>query len=200
MKKLILPLALLSVAPLAAQSFEVGLFAGQQSFKSFSDSGSTAEPAKKTVVGARFGYSVVDLGPALFQVTAGYQPEVKTDFEIDGTAFPGVEFTQKHWSVGAMFNFKAGVAFGAGLEYRNESLGLKGPGGDISTTYGRPWARANVGFAFPTPLVKPFLGLEVAVPLTSTSPSLTDYSSDEKSFLKAHAPKMQVGIYGGLRF
>lgn len=200
MKKLILPLALLSIAPLAAQSFEVGVFAGQQSFKSFDDAGAKLEPAKKTVVGARFGYSVVDLGPALFQLTAGYQPEVKTDVEVNGTAIPGVEYRQKHWSVGAMFNFKAGVAIGAGVEYRNESLGLKAPGTDISTTYGRPWARANVGFAFPTPLVKPFLGLEVAVPMTSSSPSATDYNNDEKSFLKAHAPKMQVGIYAGLRF
>lgn len=193
MKKLILPLALLSVAPLAAQSFEVGVFAGQQSFKSYDDAGAKVEPAKKTVVGARFGYSIVDLGPALFQLTAGYQPEVKTDVEVNGNAIPGVEFKQKHWSVGAMFNFKAGVAIGAGVEFRNETLSA----GPDSTTYGRPWARANIGFAFPTPLVKPFIGLEVAAPMTSKS---YDPTASDAENLKSVAPKMQVGLYAGLRF
>ncbi|MDP1830748.1 MAG: hypothetical protein Q8K67_01730 [Geothrix sp.] len=200
MKKTLLPL-LLVAAPLSAQSFEAGLFIGQQSYKSFSDAGLTAEPAKKTVAGVRFGYSLVDLGPALLQVTAGYQPESKTGIEVNGTAVPGFDFTQKHWSVGAMFNFKAFVAIGAGVEYRSESLGVKGPLTDISTTYGRPWARANVGFAFPTPIVKPFIGLEVALPLTSTSPSTAEYfGPDDAVSLKAHAPKMQIGVYGGIRF
>jgi predicted porin len=192
-KKLILPLALLSVAPLAAQSFEVGVFVGQQSYKSASDIGGTLEPSKKTVTSARFGYSVVDFGPALFQLTAGYQPESKTDVEANGVTIPGSEFKQKHWSVGAMFNFKAGVAIGAGIEYRNETL----TSGPDSTTYGRPWARANVGFAFPTPLVKPFIGLEVAAPMTSKS---YDSAASDAENLKAVAPKMQVGIYAGLRF
>lgn len=200
MKKMSLLLVLAAV-PLSAQSFEAGLFIGQQSYKSFSDAGTTVEPAKKTVTGVRLGYSLLDLGPALLQVTAGYQPEAKTTIEANGTTVPGFEGTQKHWSVGAMFNFKAFVAIGAGVEYRSESLGFKGPGTDISTTYGRPWARANVGFAFPTPIVKPFIGLEVAVPLVSTSPSTAEYfGPDDSVALKAHAPKMQIGIYGGIRF
>ncbi len=193
MKKMILPILLVASAPLAAQDFEVGVFIGQQSYKSATPSGVTIEPSKKTVTGARFGYSVVDIGPALFQLTAGFQPESKTDVEANGTTIPGVEFKHKHWSVGAMFNFKAGVAIGAGIEYRNESL----TSGPDSTTYGRPWARANIGLAFPTPLVKPFLGLEVAAPLASKS---FDASASDANNLKSVAPKMQVGIYAGLRF
>ncbi len=199
MKNLILPLALVA-APLGAQTFEAGLFIGQQSFKSYSASGLNLEPSKKTVTSARFGYSLIDLGPALFQVTAGYQPEAKTSVEANGTSIPGVQYTQKHWSVGAMFNFKAFVAVGAGVEYRSETLGSEGGGSSISTTYGRPWARMNAGVAFPTPLVKPFIGLEVALPLVSKSPSLTDYLNNDAEGLKAHAPKMQVGVYGGIRF
>ena len=42
----------------------------------------------------------------------------------------------------------------------------------------------NAGYAFPTPLVKPFIGLEVAVPLTD----------------KDLGPKLQIGVYGGIRF
>ena len=197
MKKLILPLALVAAAPLAAQSVELGIFIGQQTYKDVSAGGSTLEASKKTVTGVRFGYSVVDLGPALFQLTAGYQPESKTELKEDGLTAPGVEFSHKHWSVGAMFNFKAFVAVGAGVEYRSESLDITGTGGGYSTTYGRPWARVNAGVAFPTPLVKPFVGLEVAAPLTSKSYAIGDSQQD---LSKSLAPKMQIGVYGGIRF
>lgn len=192
MKKLILPLVLVAAAPLAAQDFEVGVFVGAQSYKSFTFAGVETEVDNKTITGARFGYSIVDLGPALFQITAGYQPESKSEIK-DGGVGSGIDFKHSHFSVGAMFNFKAGVAIGAGVEYRNEKLSAA----SSSTTYGRPWMRANIGFAFPTPLVKPFLGLEVAAPMTSKSFESTA-SGDEN--LKALAPKMQVGIYAGLRF
>lgn len=199
MKKLFLPL-LLVAAPLGAQSFEVGVFLGKQSYKDFDVSTGVGNIAirtdSKTVASARFGYSVVDLGPALFQLTAGFQPTSTTT----GTAtsnIPGVSGTgdlkQGHWSVGAMFNFKAFVAVGAGVEYRSEKLD---DGAGTSTTYGRPWARLNAGLAFPTPLVKPFIGLEVAVPLASKS---NEYGSPE-DMLKSVAPKMQIGVYGGIRF
>lgn len=196
MKKLMLPLALVATAPLAAQDVELGVFIGQQTFNSFSVVGTKVEPEKKTVVGARFGYSLVDIGPALFQLTAGYQPESKSAYEINGSTASGAEFSHKHWSVGAMFNFKAFVAVGAGVEYRSESLASTG-GTKPSTTYGRPWGRVNVGFAFPTPIVKPFVGLEVAAPFTSTSVTAT---SSTEEVLKGNAPKLQIGLYGGIRF
>ena len=146
MKKATLALLLLMGLPLAAQKWEVGLFVGQQSYKSVSESGFTVEPQKKTVASIRFGYSVVDIGPALFQFTAGFQPQANTDVKVNGTTIPDISYNQKHWSVGAMFNFKAVVAVGAGIEYRSESLGVSGSGStNISTTYGRPWARLNAG-------------------------------------------------------
>lgn len=191
MKKMILPLVLVAAAPLAAQDFEIGLFVGRQTYKTNDVIGISTEPKSKTVTAARFGYSLVDIGPALFQLTVGYQPETETDVEVNGVVLGSLK--HKHYSVGAMFNFKAGVAIGAGLEYRNEKL----DGGTVNTTYGRPWARANIGFAFPTPLVKPFLGLEVAAPMTSKSWEASASSEDK---LKAFAPKLQIGIYGGLRF
>ncbi len=95
--------------------------------------------------------------------------------------------------MGAMFNFKALVAVGAGVEYRSEKI----TGPTTSTTYGRPWARVNAGYAFPTPLVKPFIGIEVAAPLTKKD--YNDSLSSEDT-LKAFAPKLQVGVYGGIRF
>lgn len=191
MKRLFIPF-LLVAAPLAAQSFEVGLFVGQQSHKSVNDFGPEVKVDSKTVVGLRAGYSIVDLGPALLQITAGYQPESKSAIKVGGFGVVN-DYKQSHWSVGAMFNFKAVVAIGAGLEYRSEKLTA-----DVdSTTYGRPWARVNAGLAFPSPLVKPFIGLEVAVPLVSKS---FDVAASDSENLKSLAPKMQIGIYAGLRF
>lgn len=199
MKKAAWCLGFLLAAPLAAQSFEVGVFAGRQAYKSFNVTPApgttfTGEVDSKTVLGARFGYSVVDFGPALFQVTAGYQPESSTTAKasMTGSGTSQADFKESHWSVGAMFNFKALVAIGAGVEYRSESL----KSDTDSTTYGRPWARFNVGFAFPTPLVKPFIGLEADFPLTSKS---NEYGSTA-DILKSMAPKSQIGVYGGIRF
>lgn len=198
MKKATLALVFLMGAPLLAQKWEVGLFVGQQSYKSVSESGMTFEPEKKTVASVRFGYSVVDVGPALFQLTAGYQPQANTSGQVNGTSIPDFSYDQKHWSVGAMFNFKAVVAVGAGIEYRSETLGVSGSGStNISTTYGRPWARVNAGYAIPSPLVKPFFGLEVALPLVSKS---YDPSGSAEDMLKSTAPKMQIGLYAGIRF
>jgi hypothetical protein len=198
MKKATLALALLMAVPLAAQKWEVGVFLGQQSYKSVSDSGLTVELEKKTVASIRFGYSVFDLGPALFQLTAGYQPQANTDAKMNGTTIPDFSYDQKHWSVGAMFNFKAVVAVGAGLEYRSESLSVSGGNStNVSTTYGRPWARLNAGYAIPSPMVKPFFGVEVAAPLTSKS---YDPNASSEDALKMIAPKLQIGLYAGIRF
>jgi hypothetical protein len=192
MKKLLLPLIL--VAPLAAQTFEVGLNISRQQYPSHTELSSfRVEPQDKTVVAARFGYAIVDLGPALFQVTAAYQPKVDTEVEVNGSSAGMEKMGHEYWGVGAMFNFKALVAVGAGVEYRSEKITNAG----MSTTYGRPWARVNAGYAFPTPLVKPFIGIEVAAPLTKK-----DYSDSlgAEDLMKSFAPQFQVGVYGGIRF
>jgi len=206
MKKAI-ALALVLGAPLAAQSFEVGLFLGQQQYPSIHSDvapGTTLqmETDSKTVFAARFGYTVVDLGPALFQLTAGFQPEAKATVKGSLPGFPTVEvgeFKENHWSAGAMFNFKAFVAVGAGLEFRSEKLTGEFSGSSDSTTYNRVWARVNVGFAIPSPVLKPFVGLEAAFPLTTKS-SGVDASASNAEILKAMAPKSQFGLYAGIRF
>ncbi len=193
-KKILLPL--LIAVPLAAQSYELGLNISRQAYPSNTGSfvlgTGKVEPQDKTVVAGRFGYSFFDLGPALFQVTLAYQPKVDTEIRLNG-ANTGTSLGDEYWGVGAMFNFKALVAVGAGVEYRSEKI----TGFGNTTTYGRPWARVNVGYAFPTPLVKPFIGLEVAAPLTTKSYNDSLTSED---ILKSFAPKLQVGLYGGIRF
>jgi hypothetical protein len=128
-------------------------------------------------------------------VTAGFQPKTESTIEVNGASF-GDKFQHQHVSVGAMFNFKAMVAFGAGLEYRLEKL--NGTNSGLSdTSYNRPWLRANAGYAFPSPVVKPFVGLEVALPLTSKS---FDRAATDEENMKAFAPKLQIGLYAGIRF
>ncbi|WLT32743.1 hypothetical protein [Geothrix sp. PMB-07] len=187
MKKLLLVLIL--VAPLAAQNFEVGVNISQQNYTSSTAPGFAghSDPVafdfdSKTVVAARVGYSWFDMGPALFQVTAAYQPKTDTDLKPNGVTVP-TKLGSEYWAIGAMFNFKALVAVGAGVDYRFE----KTTKANIFTTtnsYSRPWARVNAGYAFPTPLIKPFIGLEVAAPFTKEN----------------DGPKLQVGIYAGVRF
>ena len=194
MKKLALA-ALCLTAPLAAQSWELGVFAGQQTAKSNDIGGIAIDVKTKTVLGARLGYSIVDIGPALFQVTAGFQPKTEAKIEALGMD-TGDKFQHQHMSVGAMFNFKAVMAIGARVEYRFEKLNVTNSGiSDVS--YSRPWLRANLGMAFPTPLVKPFIGLEVAMPLMSKS---FDASGSQEDMIRAFAPKLQIGVYGGIRF
>ncbi|MDR3682727.1 MAG: hypothetical protein P4L11_03270 [Geothrix sp.] len=190
-KAFLLPLLAL---PLAAQNLELGLHVSQQSYSSQSIP-NLVEPQDKMVLAARLGYAIVDLGPALFQVTAVYQPRVDTDMKVDGVT-SRTTLGHEYWGMGAMFNFKAAIAVGAGLDYRFEKISAH-DAGTVSTTFGRPWARLNAGYAFPTPVMKPFLGLEVAAPLTKNS---YDRAAAFEDQLKSWAPKLQVGLYGGIRF
>ena len=222
-KKAVFILPLLSILPLSAQSWEAGLFLGQQTYKagSFSPTANDLFDYKtdsKFVYGIRLGHSVVDLGPALFEVNVAYQPEVTSTTTVTQTSVVQTgqpaqtlrgraaatgnltstststgDLKAGYYAVGAMFTFKALVAVGVGVDYRFEKIELPG----TSTTYNRPWARANVGYAFPSPVVKPFIGVEAAFPFTSKSLDMNNSNEDN---VKALAPKAQVGIYAGVRF
>jgi hypothetical protein len=89
------------------------------------------------------------------------------------------------------------MAFGVGLDYRMEKLNTTNSSGISDVSYPRPWLRATAGYAIPSPVVKPFIGLEVGVPLTSKG---FDIKDNQQELFRALAPKMQIGIYGGVRF
>jgi len=186
-KNLLFPLML--AAPLAAQSFELGVNVSQQGYTRSSTPGFAGHPEpvvfdydSKTVVALRGGYALVDVGPALFQVTAAYQPKVTTDLKPNGITVP-TKLGSEYWAAGVMFQFKALVAVGAGLDCRFEKA-TKANVFSSTHTFTRPWARVNAGYAVPSPLLKPFIGLEVAAPLTTED----------------DGPKLQLGLYGGIRF
>jgi hypothetical protein len=215
-------LPFLAMLPLSGQSWEVGAFVGQQTLNSgtltYSGGTTSFDPDKKTVYGVRLGRSLVDLGPMLVQLTLGGQgaaktPVKQTDTAPEVTVIPngqarmlslptgaatavtvsGGELKTSHVSVGAMVNFKAFWAVGAGIEYRFEKI----DSGVSSVNYARPWARVNAGISIPAPFLKPFVGVEADFPLASKK--IEDAGSNE-DILKALAPKGQVGIYAGIRF
>jgi len=214
MKKTLALLALASALPLAAQSFEVGALytwnPGHEASLSPAPGTSVSYKADTwKAAGLRFGYNFVSIGPMEFQGNATMQFNNTQDItaKLNGVAMPTPGFTEeyKYWAVGAAVNWNFLVRLGVGLEYRSESLKLNDPfdGMNPSTTYGRGWIRGTAGFTIPVPVVKPFIGIEAAYPLSKKDLSLSDLSGPTPNFdnfNKSLAPKAQYGLYVGVRF
>ena len=208
MKKAIILGAALAALPLSAQRFEASLFVGQQQFPTPQTDTTLGtlrmEADNKVAWGLRLGYDFYDWGPGLLQVTGAFQPQAKTTIKGSVAGSPMVEIGDyKHEAgiLGLMVRFKTDIALGIGLEMRSERLNstLHTTVGDLddSTTYNRGWARAYAAYEIPGPAWKPFIGLDVAFPLKTTSLTVEASSSDA---LKSLAPKSQFGLFFGMRF
>jgi hypothetical protein len=203
MKKLFYVMPFLALIPLSAQTWEAGLYVVNQNFSTASIDVPGNEvkmvPDSKILYGARAGASILDLGPAMLQVTAAYQPEtstkvLRTTHTTLGTDLQDtLTFRSSNASVGAMFNFRTWASLGAGIECRFENYDLNG----VKASYTRPWFRGTAGYTMPDPVLKPFIGLEVAFPLVSKSLDVNSSSDDR---VRSLGPMLQVGIYGGVRF
>ena len=214
MKKTLALLALASALPLAAQSFEAGaLYTWNPTKDQTLSVGSNSVGYKADTwkaAGLRFGYNFVSVGPMEFQGNATIQFNNTQDIAIKQNGAPvstaGYVFNEeyKYWAVGAAVNWNFLMRLGVGLEYRSEQLHLNdsSDGYYHSTTYGRPWIRGTAGFSIPAPVVKPFIGAEVAFPLTTKTLNLSDVTPPVNldNFNKSLAPKAQYGIYAGIRF
>jgi len=185
--------SLLAVLP--AMAGEVGLLVDKQAGKAQVFSAQKYDAVSPTGLGIRGGFDVLDLKIAALQVNATWHNKTTGDLSIGG-AKQG-ELDNQYWAAGAMVNWKLLVNVGAGVEYRSEKLTWRStaPLGNGDTTQGRTWARVNIGFSIPTPVVSPFFALEVAAPL-----SKKDSTTTPKDFADAMAPQVQIGIYGGIRF
>jgi hypothetical protein len=192
-KLLIIP----ALAVLPAFAGEVGVLLDKQFGKAQAASfgtGQKYDAVSPTGFGLRGGFDVLDLKVAALQVNATWHNKTKGDLTYGGTKYGELE--NQYWAAGAMVNWKLLVNVGAGVEYRSEKLTFRpSSGASTDTTLGRPWARVNVGFSIPTPIVSPFFTVEVAAPLTKKD-SATTY----KDLSEALAPQVQIGIYGGIRF
>jgi hypothetical protein len=199
MRKKLYLVPMLAVLPMFAG--EVGLLLDKQIGKaqvaSFSGSSKSYEAVSPTGLGLRLGYDVLDLKVAALQVNATWHNKTTGDLKFGGTKYG--ELDNQYWAAGAMVNWKLLVNVGAGVEYRSEKQTWRTTGlptlGNGDNSQGRAWARVNLGFSIPTPVVSPFFSVEVAAPL-----SKKDATSTPKDFSDAMAPQLQIGVYGGIRF
>lgn len=195
MRTKLLLATLLTVLP--ASAGEVGLLVDKQVGKAQAATFGTNQKydaVSPTGFGIRGGFDVLDLKVAALQLNATWHNKTTGDLKYGGTKYG--ELDNQYWAAGAMVNWKLLVNVGAGVEYRSEKLTFRpSTGASTDSTQGRPWARVNVGFSIPTPVVSPFFLFEVAAPL-----SKKDTTSSSKDLTDALAPQVQIGIYGGIRF
>lgn len=192
-------LALGMAASLSAQSWEAGAFLGRQSHPSFVVAGTAPSEVKieaATVMAFRLGYALLEHGAFRFQVSAVHQPKHTSDILLGGSAADGARLSHASTGLGADFRWKTFATLGLGLEVRKEILESTGA---ATTTWHRPWARASMGWDLPRTRITPFVGLEVAMPLTDTSVGPLGPGSDTEAH-QSLAPRLQVGVHGGIRF
>ncbi len=201
MRKRILLVSVMAALP--AMAGEVGVLLDKQ----FGQAQTAAtfdthkyDAVSPTGLGIRAGFDVLDLKVAALQLNATWHNKTTGDLSYSGTKYG--ELDNRSWAAGAMVNWKLLVNVGAGVEYRTEKLTWRSTNsvnpllmGNGDTTQGRTWARVNVGFSIPTPVVSPFFALEVAAPLSKSSTTNTP-----KDFADTLAPQVQIGVYGGIRF
>ena len=99
--------------------------------------------------------------------------------------------------MGIQADWKFLINLHAGMDMRSEKLVTTVGNVTDSTTTLRPWVNAGIGFSLPTPVVSPFVRLEVAAPMSKTTNNSTSTPDD---FRKSMAPSLQVSLYGGIRF
>ena len=196
MRSRMLLIPMLAVLPLFGRG-EVGVLLDKQVGKAQAATFGTNpefDAVSPTGFALRGGYDVLDLKVAALQVNATWHNKTTGDLTTGGVKMG--ELDNQYWAAGVMVNWKFLVNVGAGVEYRSEKLTWRPTtGASTDTTFGRPWARVNVGFSIPTPVVSPFFSLEVAAPL-----STKDGRGNINDLSEAMAPQVQVGIYGGIRF
>jgi hypothetical protein len=149
------------------------------------------DAASPTGFGIRAAYTFLDLKLAELGAAVTYHPKSETDLGGPTAGKYGSEYV----AIGVQADWKLLLNLHAGLDLRSEKLSTTANGVSDSTTVTRPWVKAGVGFNLPTPVVSPFVRLEVAVPLSSN-----DSSNNTDDFRKAMAPSLQVALYGGIRF
>jgi len=197
MHKRVLLVFMMAVLP--ATAMELGLLVDKQVGEAQTaafGTGQKYDAVSPTGLGIRYGFDVLDLKVAALQLNATWHNKTTGDLTYGGTKTG--ELDNQYWAAGAMVNWKLLVNVGAGVEYRSEKLTWRSslPAfGNGDTTQGRAWAKVNIGFSIPTPVVSPFFALELAAPL-----SKSNATSTPKDFTDALAPQAQIGIYGGIRF
>ena len=200
-KTLVAGLVLLGISSASLSAGEVGLLVDKQigtsqALLAGANGGTVGsyDAVSPTGVGVRLGYTLLNLEVLELGIVGTYHPKVTDDLVLSG-AHLGT-FSNQYEALGIQADWTLLLNLHAGLEYRAEKLTASwNAGGSESVTYYRPWMNAGIGLSLPLPIVKPFVRLEVAVPVSKESSS-----ADTTTFVKAMAPSLQVSLYGGIRF
>ena len=200
MKKALVSGVLLLALGVAVQASEVGILLDKQigRAEALATAGSGLstggyDRVSPSGVGFRAAYTLLDLDVAELGAAVTYHPKSNSNI-TSGGSIKGT-FGDEYTAIGVQADWKLLLDLHAGLDLRSEKLSTSAAGVSDSTTLTRPWVKAGVGFNIPTPVVSPFVRLEVAVPL-----SKDDSSNTADDFRKAMAPTLQVALYGGIRF
>jgi hypothetical protein len=196
-KALAVGVMLLGFAMVPARATEFGILLDKSIGRAQTlDGGSAAMPgghydqSSPTGIGFRAAYTLVDLKVAELGAAITYHPKAEDNLTQGGATYG--KLGEQYVAIGVQADWKLLMNLHAGLDMRSEKVSTSATGD--STTLVRPWVKAGVGYAVPTP-VSPFVRLEVAVPLTKD-----DNTATADDFRKAMAPSLQVGLYGGIRF
>jgi hypothetical protein len=187
---------LLALLPLRGQ--ELGLLLDKQISRAEAFSARSFDGGKPSGTAIRLGGDLLNLRVLALQLNATYHPKTTSDISVGGARYG--ELDRQYLAAGAQVTWRLLLNVGAGVELRaerqswrqNPALPLLGSG---ESTVTRPWGKVNVGFSLPTPILKPFVMLELAAPL-----SKKDAAATPRDLSDALAPQAQVGLYGGIRF
>ncbi|MDP2874565.1 MAG: hypothetical protein Q8O00_00180 [Holophaga sp.] len=184
-----------------AMASEFGIMVNKQFGKAQTVAGSTLPAGKvdsvaPTGFGIRGAYTLLNLKVAEIGLTASYHAKAEGDYVI-GNQKHG-KLANEYMAIGAQLDWKFLVNLHVGLDLRREKFTTSeflAAVNNGSTTATRPWVRAGIGFSIPTPVVSPFVRLEVAM-----AAAKEDKTDSQDNVRKALAPEYQVGLYGGIRF
>ena len=202
-KNFVAGLVLLGIASLPASAGEVGLLVDKQlgaaqvllAGNSLGENPGSYAAVSPTGAGVRLGYTLLNLEVLELGVVATYHPSVQGNLKLNGTQLG--TYSNQYEALGVQADWTFLLNIHAGVEMRSEKLtaNFTTPVANATETFTRPWMNAGLGLSLPLPILKPFVRLEVAVPMKKESNPVS--STD---FVKAMAPSLQVSLYGGIRF
>ena len=148
---------------------------------------------KPSGVGIRVGVDLLDLWAAKLGITATYRGKGEVNLVRDLAKIG--KLGEEYLAVGAQFDWTLLVNLHAGAEIRAEKLTEESSVSSGYTYYTRPWVKVGAGFNLPLPVLKPFIRLEIAAPITYDKATNT-----VEDIRRSLAPRYQIVLYGGIRF
>jgi hypothetical protein len=151
-------------------------------------------------MGLRFGFGLTEIGSAKLIAQATVHSEYTTEFQFTDNSFFYREGTGKYknegMSIGLNARWQRLLEYGIGTEVRYERLTLTN---EDSTKVGqyRPWVNFYSGRVFEGRGYRPFIGLELALPLTHSNSS--NAAHDPTELLRGVSPKFEITLLVGIR-